>query len=104
MYRTNLTVSVTVFTAAPPTFVPERFLPITDGTTHFVDLIEIHRGDASVSGQIYLEGIYDPVNERFVFTDKSKNKLADMFNGTFPNAAKMLRLVEQVVAINISSN
>ncbi len=103
MHRTNLTISVTVFTAAPPTFVPERYLPISEGTTHFVDLIQVSRGDSEVSKQIYLEGILDPRSKQFIFTDKTRNQLADLFNAAFGNSAAILRAVEHIVALNIVS-
>lgn len=103
MFRTNLTVSVTVFSITAETYIPERCLPLTEGVTHFVDLIDIQRGDASVNQRIYLEGTFHPHAGVFYFTDKSRNNLVEPFNQAFGNSAAMLRLVEKVVAINIAA-
>lgn len=104
MSRKNLTISVTVFSAASPTFVPTNYLPVSPDTTHFVDLIEVSDGYSSVKQQIYLEGKFVPGSNVFIFMDSAVNRIAELFNQAFPtNPYMMKKFVEQAVALNIST-
>lgn len=101
MTRRNMTVSVTVFSAAEPTFVPDAYLPISEGTTHFVDLIDLSCGESKVGTLIYLEGIFVPESNMFIFTDNAIRILSVHLNKAFKESAKMLSLLQSVVAANI---
>ncbi len=100
MTRTSLTVCVTVFSITPETYVPDR-LTLPEEATHFVDIIEIGRGNVSLEQVIlYLPGMYD--GDRFLFLNR--DWIFSVFEKVFgENAYNMLDIVERAVALDIAS-
>ena len=98
MIRTNLTISVTVFSRTDKVYVPEEYGSVEPSTTHFVDLIEVRHGVEEMGSSLaYLQGRCNE-DGNFIFSARSHQRII----GALPRLVGMTRAIAAVVAANIS--
>jgi hypothetical protein len=102
MRRTNINISLTVYSNTQRTVIPPNYNRSVEAT-HYVDLIQFQRGDESVENVICLAGNYIALTRKFYFVQESTERMLDVLGANFPmeSLLEILSIIKETISLNI---